>query len=123
MKGTKLFPSLGSLEMPTNMFYTQRIQASLEGTTVTPVRPAVRKTECSLSAEMAIWKWDVQREESLLGEIQASSSRYLGLTENTPMGRPSDYSQFRKRNSYWWNTCTLLGVSEVFLFQHDRGKS
>lgn len=73
------------------MFYTQR--ENLEGATLGPVRPAGRKTESSLPTEMGIWKWAIQREETLLGKTQASSSRYLELTEKTPMERPNDYSE------------------------------
>lgn len=37
---------------------------------------------------MGIWKQAIQREETLLGKTQASSSRYLELTEKTPKERP-----------------------------------
>lgn len=31
MRGTEVFPGRGSLEMPTGVFYTQRVQVNLEG--------------------------------------------------------------------------------------------
>lgn len=40
--GTGVFPSLQSLEMPTGVFYTQRMPASLEGV-ASPGKPAFRK--------------------------------------------------------------------------------
>lgn len=53
-----------------------------------------------------------EERENLLRETQTSAPWYSGLTEKRPVGRPSDYkSQRRKRNSPWWNTCVLLGVS------------
>lgn len=51
-----MFFSLSSLEMPTGRFYTQRVQASLAGAALSPVRP-VGKVKSSLPAEMGIWKW------------------------------------------------------------------
>lgn len=80
MKGTKPFPSLGSLEMPTNMFYTQRIQARLKGVTVTSVgKDGHLEVGCPKGSEPA------GGDTSLILQV-------LGIDKNTPMGRPSDYS-------------------------------
>lgn len=58
-----MFPSLGSLEKPTSVFYTERVPVSLEGVALSPEQPACRKTKCSLPAEMGIWERGMQREE------------------------------------------------------------
>ena len=102
---------------------------------VRPVKPASRKTECSLPVEMGIWEWGIRREKKAFwGRHKGSSSGSSGLAEKTPMGRPQCGSQSREKNCPLQNTCTLLGDSAappptlpildtVFLSPHDRGRS
>ena len=60
--------------------HTQRVGINLEDVT-SPVKPAFRKTECSLPAELGIREPDVQREEQASERHTGPSSRDWGLTQ------------------------------------------
>ena len=76
MRGTEVSPSWGPLEMPTHKGWGLIWKMS-----PSPVKPAFRKTECSLPAELGIREPDVQREEQASERHTGPSSRDWGLTQ------------------------------------------
>lgn len=86
------------------------------------MRPAGRKTESSLPAEMGIYlEVGHPKGRDPAGEDTSLIFQVLGVDEENTYGKM--ITQSRKWNWSQQNTCTLLGVFAMSLSQHNRGRS